>query len=405
MNIYIALDRQLYGPGGAMRHLWVRLEAPRSPASETSRAPLDIELVLDRSGSMGGSKIEYTRRAASMAVTLLREADRCGLVAYDNEILRPAACRALDGGQRSRLQRGIERLHARGSTDLFGGWLTGAEELSRLGGERVRRVLIMTDGLANVGVTDRGEILHHVRELASRGVGTTAFGVGLDFDEVLVSGMAEAGNGHFYYIERPEQIPDFLSSELGELLRVAAKSVRLGVAVEGGAQIHNLNDVPLIGAMYHLGDLTEGSITDLCFVLNVPAGAQSEIDVRVMLTWLDPTSGEERTTASDTKLLSAPDAQVEEEAVEKKAMEQVVKARVARARSDALKLNDGGDFDSASRRLSQEADVLRELSVAYGPAAEEATALRQERMRVSAPMMASMKKQMMYDSYKARRSR
>src|SRR5439155_13018578 len=134
---------------------------------------------------------------------------RWGLVAHDDESVPFEPCGRVDGYRRKRLREAIAQLRARGSTNLFGGWVAGAEELSRLEEARVRRVLLMADGLANVGVTDRAEILHHVRELAARGVSTTAFGVGLDFDEVLVSGMAEAGNGHFYYIERPEQIPDF----------------------------------------------------------------------------------------------------------------------------------------------------------------------------------------------------
>jgi Ca-activated chloride channel family protein len=229
--------------------------------------------------------------------------------------------------------------------------------------------------------------------------------VGVDFDEVLVSGMAEAGNGHFYYIERPEQIPDFLSSELGELLLVAARSVRLGVVVEGGAQIHNLNDVLLIGALYHLGDLTEGSVTDMCFVLEVPAGAGGEVAVRVTLAWQDPATGDDHSAASNARLLLAPEAEVEAEQADAGTMEKAVTARAAKARSEALNLNDAGEFDSASRRLESEAAVLHELSVLYAPAAEEASALKRETVRMSAPMMAAMKKQMHYDSYKARRSR
>ena len=405
MNIYVALDRRLYGPQGAMRHLLVRIEAPRSERPPSERAPLDIELVLDRSGSMGGAKIEYTKRAASMAVNLLRETDRCGLVAYDDEILALAHCEPVGGSQGSRLQGAIGQLYARGSTNLFGGWMAGAEELSRLEEERVRRVMLMTDGLANAGVTDRGEILHHVQELAARGVGTTTFGVGLDFDEILVSGMAEAGSGHFYYIERPEQIPDFLASELGELLRVAARSVRLAVVVSGGATIHNLNEVPLIGTLYHLGDLAQGSLTDLCFVLDVPPGAAASTDVRVTLTWQDVESGEERTNSSDTRLLAAPEPEVEAEAPDAETMEKAVKARSAKARTEALRLNDAGDFVAASRCISLESAVLNEMAVDYAPAAEEAATLRSAEPSFSRAIASIDKKRMMYANYRARRSR
>ena len=376
MNIYIALDRRLYGPEGATRHLWVRVEAPRSTRAPSERAPLDIELVLDRSGSMGGAKIEYTKRAASMAVSLLRESDRCGLVAYDDEILTLARCKAVGGSHASRLQEAVGQLYARGSTNLFGGWMAGAEELSRLGEERVRRVLLMTDGLANAGVTDRAEILHHVGELAARGVGTTTFGVGLDFDEMLVSGMAEAGNGHFYYIERPEQIPDFLASELGELLRVAARSVRLGSSFPAGLLIHNLNEVPLVGQLYHLGDLAEGSVTDLCFVLEVPQEAGASTEVQVTLTWQDVESGEERSASSDTRLLAAPEAEVEAEAPDAETMDKAVKARSAKARTDALRHNAAGDFVAASRAISRASATLSDMATDYAPAAEEAATLR-----------------------------
>jgi Ca-activated chloride channel homolog len=405
MNVHIALDRRLYGPQGAMRHLWVRIEAPRSKRSASKRQPLDIELVLDRSGSMGGAKIEYTRQAASMAVNLLRGSDRCGLVAYDDEILALARCRAIDSEQRSRLLGGVGQLYARGSTNLFGGWLAGSEELSSLDGGRIRRVLMMTDGLANVGVTNRAEILHHVRELSVRGVGTTAFGVGLDFDEMLVSGMAEACNGHFYYIERPEQIPDFLASELGELLRVAARSVRLAVVVSGGASIHNLNDVPLVGELYHVGDLTEGAVTDLCFVLDVPPSAAASTDVDVAMAWQDPDTGEEKTTSSDARLVAAVEAEVEAEKPDEETMDKAVRARSAKARTEALRLNDAADFAAASRCLESEVAVLSELSAAYAPAAEEAATLEQEKAQMSAPMAAMLKKQMHYASYRARRSR
>jgi Ca-activated chloride channel family protein len=340
-----------------------------------------------------------------MAVELLRETDRCGLVAYDNDILNLARCGAVVGEHRSQLLNSIGRLQVRGSTDLFGGWLAGAEELGGLGGNNVRRVLMMTDGLANVGVTDRAEILHHVRELAARGVGTTAFGVGLDFDEVLVSGMAEAGNGHFYYIERPEQIPDFLSSELGELLRIAARNVRLGVVVSGGVRILNLNEAPLVGALYHLGDLADGSVTDLCFILEIPAGPPQWLDVRVALSWQDPDSAEQKSASSEERLLFAPEIEVEAEPADAETMEVAVKARAARARSDALKLNDARDFAGASRLMHSEAAALYEMAGDYAPAAAEAATLREDRVVVSRAIAANLKKQMVYDSYKARRSR
>ena len=404
MNLYVALDRHLYGASGAQRYLWVRVEAPRMPSTSTSRAPFDIELVLDRSGSMGGSKIEYTRRAATTAVNLLRETDRCGLVAYDDEILPFAPCGRVDGNQRQRLLEAIDQLHARGSTNLFGGWLAGAEELSRLEEARVRRVLLMTDGLANVGVTDRAEILHHVRELAARGVSTTAFGVGLDFDEVLVSGMAEAGNGHFYYIERPEQIPDFLSSELGELLTIAARSATLEV-VAGGVAVSNLNGLPIAGALYQLGDLSEGTVVDVCFALDLPPQAASPLKIEVTLGWQDPNDSRTRSTSKVVVVETASEEQCRQETPNRDTLLQAAKARAALARTDALVFNKVGDYGRASSRAVAEVAALEAMAVDLPEAAVMAEELREEEGQFASPMSAMASKSVLYANYKARRSR
>jgi Ca-activated chloride channel family protein len=135
-----------------------------------------VALVLDRSGSMSGPKLTLAKQAATQAVNLLRENDRCALVTYDDEVIKAVRCKPVDATQRASLSRALANLEARNSTNLFGGWLAGAEEISEAEDGRVRRVLILTDGLANVGITQPAEILRHVRELSLRGVGTSAFG-------------------------------------------------------------------------------------------------------------------------------------------------------------------------------------------------------------------------------------
>ena len=404
MKLSLGLDRRLYGPDGATRYLWVRIEVPRR-SSPTPRSPVDISLVLDRSGSMGGQKIELAKRAAVQAVNLLRETDRCGLVAYDDEIIRAVRCRPLDPAQRTALLQALQGLHARGSTDLFGGWLAGAEDIGDEEANRVRRVLLLTDGLANVGVTQPNEIVHHVRELSLRGVGTTTFGVGLDFDEVLVSGMAEAGNGHFFYVERPEQIPDYLSSELGELLTVAARSTTVVVAVSDGAQVHNLNDLPVFGAFYQLGDLSEGAVVDLHFLLDVPPAATGPLNIQVALAWQDPLTSAGMSVEERTMLEAADVASCEAEVPDRDVLGQAVKARAARTRNEALKRNHVGDYDGARKLVEDELAIIEPMSSDIPEAAVEVESLRDNIQEVSAHMGVASKKAMLYESYKARRSR
>jgi Ca-activated chloride channel family protein len=404
MKLMVGLDRRLYGPDGGRRHLWVRIEVPRI-SSPAPRPPLDVALVLDRSGSMSGAKIALAKQAAMLAVNLLRESDRCALVAYDDEVIKAVRCKPVDTTQRASLSRALAALEARNSTNLFGGWLAGAEEISEAEDGRVRRVLMLTDGLANVGITQPAEILRHVRELSLRGVGTSMFGVGLDFDEVLVSGMAEAGNGHFFYIERPEQIPDYLSSELGELLSVAARSAALAVMVSGGAQVHNLNDLPLLGALYQLGDLSENSVVDLCFVLDVAPGTAGPLNIEVTLTWQDPHTSATASASEGLRIEAASEAECRAESPDRDTLLQAAKARVARALSDAVSLNKAGDFDKARDLVEAEIALLEELAADLPEVAEEASRLRAEVEHVAAPMAAKMSKAMLYDSYLKRHSR
>ena len=115
-------------------------------------------------------------------------------------------------------------------TDLSGGWLRGCElvasQLMELG---VNRTLLLTDGLANRGITTLKELEHHAAELRKRGVSTSTFGVGDNFNEVLLQAMAQAGGGQFYDIAAPQQIRDQIESEVGETLEIVARNVTLDV--------------------------------------------------------------------------------------------------------------------------------------------------------------------------------
>src|SRR5688572_7867122 len=229
------------------RFVLVELEAPPA-AQKATRDPVNLAFVLDRSGSMSGEKIDLAKRAIETAVDRLLPTDRFAVVCYDDRIdvvvegttaSREAKTNAIDR---------LRSIDARGSTDLAGGWLRGAEQVA-LGqeivaggnaksdgdmqqlasnsgagnvgpvGSSVNRVLVLTDGLANVGIVDHAELARHAQELRARGVTTTTFGVGEDFDEGLLQSMADAGGGHFYFIQNAAQIQDHIATEVGELLR------------------------------------------------------------------------------------------------------------------------------------------------------------------------------------------
>lgn len=404
MKISARIDRNVVGPEGGRRYLWLRLEAPRRP-TPNQRPPLDIALVLDRSGSMAGDKIALARQAARGAVALLRETDRCALVAFDEEIITAAHAAPVDSLHRGRITAALNLIEARGSTDLFGGWLAGAEQVSDGDSVRLRRVLQLTDGLANVGITDPAEIESHVRALRLRGVSTTTFGVGRDFDEGLLSGMAEAGGGHYYYIQREQQIPDYLASELGELLTVIARSVRMSVSATQGARVHCLNDLPLDGAALLLGDISEAATIDLLFALDIPAGLTGPLAVNATLTWTDADSHSPQQAAATTELRSGTAAEAADAPTDAETISQVVHTRGAKIRNDSLRFNRKGDFRAARSSVQAELAELRELAALAPDAEREVDELASLADTVGNAMDPASSKSMHYASYMKRRSR
>ncbi len=131
-----------------------------------------------------------------------------------------------------------------GRTNLGQGWLTGCEQVAaHLGDGVLSRALLLTDGLANAGMTDQEELATHAKALRQRGISTTTLGVGDDFDEFLLQAVANAGGGHFCFIANPDQIPDYFRGELGEMLDVVVREILLTVPIPAGWHVDVLNDL------------------------------------------------------------------------------------------------------------------------------------------------------------------
>ncbi len=143
------------------------------------------------------------------------------------------------------------------------------------------KCLLLTDGLANRGITDPAELIRHAGELRQRGVLTSTFGVGGDFDEVLLQKMADAGGGHSYYVEKAVQIPDYLTSELGETLEVVARDATLQFTLPADVEAQPLNRFRFEQSgealRINLGNLVSGQEVVVVVELRFPAGNTGEM--------------------------------------------------------------------------------------------------------------------------------
>ncbi|MCA9912949.1 MAG: VWA domain-containing protein [Anaerolineae bacterium] len=193
-------------------YLMARFEAGTGPR-EAVRRPLNVSLVIDRSGSMAGEKIDYTRQAAQFLVQHLSRRDIFSVVLYNDKVetlLEPEPVLNKD-----RVMQSLDKMRVRGTTNLSGGWLQGCQHVAEnQGGGKLNRVILMTDGLANRGVTDPNQLVQMSRQKQLEGISTTTMGMGTDFNEDLLIEMAHAGGGAYYFIESPEVAPQIFQEEL-----------------------------------------------------------------------------------------------------------------------------------------------------------------------------------------------
>ncbi len=236
----LSLDLQLThskllkgGPGEV--YLVALLEAKAIDEQRGDRPPLNISLVIDRSGSMEArGKMDQAKQAAKRIVKRLSADDRISIVAYstDAEVLLPSkAPTNLD-----EIFRIIDDIEPVGATNLSEGLQLGRREVEKhLSSKAINRVLLLSDGKANMGIKDPRKLAELAQTIVQSGVTVTCLGLGKDFNEDLMLDIAEYGRGNFYFIERSDQILNIFQKELKGLLAAVAKDVEL--VIKPGADV------------------------------------------------------------------------------------------------------------------------------------------------------------------------
>ena len=202
------------------RLLMVEITAAEQPQESADEPAVRLALVLDRSGSMGGAKLESTRKATGRLIRSLKPEDRVAMVVYDNNV-NVLTDLAAPNKQVANL---VEEIFPGGSTNLYGGWVQGAELVGSKG-----NVVLLSDGLANMGMFTDAENLQSQAYYAhtKNGVTTSTIGVGADYDEALMAGMAKGGGGNHYFAQNVEAIMEAFSQERFALGAIALEKVTL----------------------------------------------------------------------------------------------------------------------------------------------------------------------------------
>ncbi|NNE93608.1 MAG: VWA domain-containing protein, partial [Verrucomicrobiales bacterium] len=224
------VDRPLLVKGAGEQKVIIKIDINGVPIGQKlDRMPLNIALVIDRSGSMTGKKLEQAKQAAEMLVDQLGPKDIFSLVMYDTDVDVLIGAQPV-GTKRDHFKRTIRKINAGGSTALYHGVERGGQQLEEyFGREKINRVILLSDGIANVGPSSNREIAQLGQRLARRQISVSTIGLGDNYNENLMTALAEASDANYYYVADVEELPDVFRRELGELQTIVAREIIIEV--------------------------------------------------------------------------------------------------------------------------------------------------------------------------------
>lgn len=347
------------------------------PLSAAQRPAVNLALVIDKSSSMSGDKIERAKEAAIVAVERLDARDIVSVIAFSSgvETIVPAQ-QAVD---KAAIAAKIRNLRAGGTTAIFGGVAQGASELRKhLDGERVTRLILLSDGQANVGPSSPAELGRLGASLVKESISVSSVGLGLGYNEDLMNAIAEKSDGNSYFVENSDDLPRVFSQELGDVLSVVAKDVKLRVQFKNGA-----TPIELIGRD---GRIEDGVVTvdfnqiygaQQKYVLirtefTVGKDAETRAFADAEVTFLPmgefgsgrmPDSA--KTTASATINFSRS-VEIVKKSVDAGVMKEHLLNLNAIQADRAIELRDKGDIEGATKLMRTNAARLRKAKADYG---------------------------------------
>lgn len=393
------------------RGLLITVVAPTR--TDASRQPANLSLVIDRSGSMAEDKLEAAKEAAIGVVEQLDEHDLLSVVAFDDQIETLAHGVQMDEAGKRLVSQGLAALQARGSTDLLGaGWFEGAAcaaDAVDSGRMQTGHIVILSDGMANCGLTSPDELRNHAAALAARGVTTSAVGIGNSYSPLQLDALAQGGGGRLHDSETPDEIVEVVRGELGEAMTVAANSVEVTIRwrCEGGvarllSRFEHRFGVGSVTAL--LGQLRFGSQRRLPVLFDVPAFPVGErLSFDVELQALDPESGEVISASATTELTVVPVVEAGKAIRDQDVAKELAGLWQTQVAFEAMEMNEFGELRAAETRVDRDARLLQEFSKGTGIESEILRNLAMTRKRVGAHWGGRSKREAMISAKKMMR--
>lgn len=369
----VGLDVQMSSPmvlTGARQKAYMRIALTGLDSGQSKRAPVNVAIVLDRSGSMSGRKIEEAKRAAILAIEKLRDDDIVSVVTYQStvDVLVPAT-KLRD---RWMITNAIRSITAGGSTALFAGVSKGAGELRKfLDRNRVNTLLLLSDGLANVGPSSPGELAQLGRSLAREGMAVTTIGLGLQYNEDLMTRLAMASDGNHFFVEQASDLEAAFATEFRDVLSAVAQGVTIHILCPNGVRPIRVlgREAHIAGREVHasLSQLHRGQTRYLLLEVEVPSGTVGRVQTigDVNVGYQDLATGSQTRLRGGATVKFTNSQTVVEQSRSRDVMVAVASQIGAERNQVATALRDEGKVEEAREVFEATAGYLRKNAEEY----------------------------------------
>lgn len=364
-NMSIRLDKSAVLPGeGINTYILLTFQVPEAEIKEnTDRPVMNLALVLDRSGSMeGAGKMDYAKSSAKTIVDMCSKHDTLAVVEYDDAITVLWPATPVESPEMIKAR--IDSLTPRGSTNLTGGMVKGFEEIMKvMHDEAINRVILLSDGLANEGITDHKQIAKIVREFRDKGISVSNMGLGLDYDEDLMQMIAENGGGNYYYIENPKSMDRIFRQEMSTLYATVAKDVKVKLAVSEaisdfevfGYETEKTDD----GVEMSIGNLYAGESRSLVLKLSYDASQEGELNLGALqVSYTDMTTNEATIQSADLNVTITNDEQLAANSVNQEVQAETLLVEADNRHAELVRLYESGDVDEAKEGIADLEEMI-----------------------------------------------
>ena len=336
--------------------------------NDVERVPANVAIVLDKSGSMSGEKIRHARDAAAMAVGKLSDKDIVSIVTYDTtvDVIVPAT----PASNRRSIYQSIENISPGGNTALFAGVSKGAYEVRKfIDRNRVNRVILLSDGLANVGPSQPSELGSLGMALAKDGITVTTIGLGLGYNEDLMTQLANYSDGNHMFVEDAEGLLPVFEREFGAVLSVIAQDVDIEIVCNDWVKPLRIvgRDGDIIGrkVVTRMSQLYSDEQKYVVLEVEIQpqkAGIERKLaDVKV--AYHNMATDRQRDVNNQVVATFSDSDQRVRENINKSAYEAALEQVANEISRQAVELRDRGDVEGAKKKLEENVQLLNRSAV------------------------------------------